>query len=399
VGYKYIGGLQDPYPVLAEMRETDPVFRMKDGWLVSSYDLVNAVVRDQKSWLNSHVTFGTPETVPYIIDPKQGNWSQVFGTMVNFVDGQQHRRLRQMVAPLFTPRGVEQFRTRVKEAIESQLDEAMAKTPGSMNLKDDFAFPMPTRVILEIFGLPQEESYRFYELADLIMPPPHRASPAEWFEHADEISDRHFDYILAEAEARRKEATDDLLTRIAGPAPDGDQLTDTELLGMVAFFVAAGYETTASTVTNGVHLLLRHPDQFQMLREDRSLLPSAIEELLRYEGPSRNAAPRFAAADTELGGVEIKMGEMIWPAVAAANRDPAHFDEPERFDITRTPNDHLAFSAGPHFCLGRPLARMEIEVGLEAMLDRLPATLREDGPAEWEDSLVIRKMKSLPVAW
>lgn len=399
IGYPYLSTLHDPYPLMAELREAASAYRIPGSWMVTSYEQVNRVLRDARTWLSSHLAFANAQTQPYIIDPNEGPWFRAYSAMLAFADGEQHRRLRKLVAPLFTPHGVEQFRVAVREAITQQLDDALAGADGAMDLKRDFAFPMPTRVILDILGFPQEEAYRFYEITDLIVPPAPHGTPEEWFEHANATYERHVGYVLGEAEKRRQSGGSDLLARVAAKSENGDRLNDVELAGTVFFFIAAGYETTASTLTNGVYHLMNHPEQFQMLREDRSLVPSAVEEILRYEGPVRNASPRFASADTEIDGQRINKGEMVWPLVAAANRDPAVFPDPDTFDITRTPNEHLAFAVGPHYCLGRPLARMELQVGLEALIDGLPETLELAGPVEWEDSLVTRKLSALPVRW
>jgi cytochrome P450 len=393
-----VAGLDDPYPFLAALRKATPVRKTAQFWALTRWEDINGVLRDSGTWLVDHLANATPESAPYLVDPNQGPWFQVYSAIINFRDGETHRRLRKILSPLFTPRGTEKFRDQVRATIDAQLEEAMSGDECAMDLQKDFGLPMPTRIILDILGLPQEEGYRFYETTDLIVPPPSRGTPDEWFANADEVITKHSEYVLKVAAEREHSPADDLLSRIAAVDKDGDKLDDTELMGMVAFLVAAGYETTANALSNGVYWLLRNPDQLELLRNDRSLMPSAVEEILRYEGPTRSPAPRFAAEDTEVGGELIRKGERIWLSLPAANRDPEVFEDPDDFDITRDPNPHIAFAAGPHFCVGSPLARMELQIGIEALLDRLPE-MRLAGQPRWAGNHWVRGLESLPIEW
>jgi cytochrome P450 len=205
-------------------------------------------------------------------------------------------------------------------------------------------------------------------------------------------------FILELAHDRRARPARDVLSQLIGESIDGDTLTDVELIAMITFAVTAGYETTANTLTNGIYWLLRNPEQWERVQREPELIPTATEEIIRYDVATRAAGPRFAVDDTELGGMPIRRGDMVKVCIHAANHDPAVFERPDEFEVDRSPNPHLSFATGPHVCLGNALARVEIQSALEAILERLPG-LRLAGEAEWQSSFVIRGLKALPVTW
>jgi len=396
--------LEDPYPVIKRFRDEQPVFRTpEDYWFVTTYELVNSVVRTPALWASNHMVHSKgAASDPYLNDPRRGTFSEIYRRVIMFQDGADHKRLRRLSQPVFSPRKMESFRTTIRQAVDIQLDEAI-EAAGSSRETDIIAsltLPMPTRIILDMFGLPQTEAPRFYETTDFIIPPIERGSPEEWFTLADEVFQRQMDFITAVAQERRGRAEGDLLQLIAEAEDDsGERLSDLELVGFVTFLVTAGYETTANTFGNGLYWLLQHPEQVAALQNDPSLVPQAVEEMLRYDVATRNAGPRFATEDTTLGGQRIRKGEKVLASIHGANRDPNKFADPDRFDITRDPNPHLSFIAGPHACLGMPLARIELQEALKSLLERIPDLTLDAEVHDWHRSLMIRGLDSLPVRW
>ncbi|MER5671057.1 cytochrome P450 [Pseudonocardia alni] len=391
--------LDDPGPLYGRLRSEAPVLRSPNGfWYVSSYELVNQAIRRPAVFACDKST-ALDEGDPYTRDPQNRRYSKVMASIILSQDGDVHRRLRNIVKDVFSRRGIATFRTLVRSAIDAQFDEAVDGVPGrAFDLKERFCLPIPTKIILQIFGVPPAEAHRFYEMSDTIIRPLDAGTPDQWHEHASAVFDRHWQFVVDAAEERRRAPGDDLLTRIATARENGAYLSDIELVAFVSFLITAGYETVANTFANGVHRLLQHPDQLAALRADPSRLPAAVEEILRYEPATRNTAPRFVAQETELGGHTLHRGEMVYLGLQSANRDPAVFADPESFDTTRSPNPHLGFGAGPHACIGMALARLELEEGLSALLARFP-TLRAGGEPQWRRSMIIRGLESLPVQW
>lgn len=387
---------ENPHDYYDELRRTTPAFRSPMGlWLITSYELFNAVLRDTKLWSNNPTKFATVPD-PYLSDPSGGPFSRWYSEILLFKDGMDHKRMRRLVSRAFTRKAIGQYGDGVRAAVDDQLDEL--GDSREFDFVHDFALPMPTRVILDLFGIDQGEQDRFYELTELILPPADRGTPEEWFAHADAVYEKHVQFFHEIARDRRQNPREDIVSLIVASDEEGDALGDVEVMAMVTFLVTAGYETTANTFANGVYLLL---DRGLMgdLQGDRSLIPGAVEEILRYEGAARSTAPRVATEDTVLGGMEIVKGEMLMASAQAANRDPAAFEDPHRFDIHREPNRHVGFGVGPHVCLGAPLARLELQVGIERILDRMP-DLQLNGDVTFRtDTFLMRGLSSLPVRW
>lgn len=379
------------------VRNEAPVYRTPLGyWWVTRHDLVGEVVRNDARF-SSDPSVGAAGAVPPWVS-QGGPASRIFAECLVFVDGAAHTRLRRLVRDVFTPRFIRQYTDQMRATVGRLLDEAVAKGDEG-DFLGDFSNLLPTTVILELIGLSQSELERFHTLAFHFLAKHFPVDIEEWAEAADPVVLETARLILDRAEERRQEPTSDLLSALANVEEEGDRLTDDELVAMVMFLVIAGYETTANTLTNGVFDLLRFRDQWERLKADPSLVDSAVEEILRFEGSVRNGPPRFATDDVELGGRTIPKGDRVYVCLAAANRDPAVFSDPGTFDIGRSPNPHIQFSQGAHFCLGHALARLEMKVTLEALITRLPdLQLVEPVPA-WKNHFVIRGFESLPVRW
>lgn len=311
-------------------------------------------------------------------------------------DGEDHRRLRRLVTKAFTPRMVEQLRSRIQQIADALIDAVEER--GSMELVDDFAFPLPITVIAELLGIPVEDRERFREWSSNVVMPALTPEDRELARHRGDEFIAYLDRLFAR---RRAEPTEDLVSALVLAEDGGDTLSENELSSMVVLLIVAGHETTVSLITNAVHALLTHPKQLAALRADPSLMASAVEELLRFDSPVERTITRWVAADTELGGRTLRRGDLAIAVVGSANRDEARFPNADTLDLARADNKHVGFGRGPHYCLGAPLARLETEIALETLLQRLP-NLRlaiEPDDLYWRPVPLFRSLASLPVTW
>jgi len=311
-------------------------------------------------------------------------------------DPPQHSRLRRLVSRDFTPRRIRELEPRIREIAKDLLDKVEAR--GQFDLMADIANVLPVTVIAEMLGVPPELNARFKRWSDTIiggdnrmpgMPP-----PPELVRAIDELGD----YFTDEIERRRAHPGPDLVSALVAAHDEGEVMSAADLLSFITLLLLAGNETTTNLIGNGTLALGRNPDQFDALKRNPAMLPRAIEEMLRYDGPVQSTV-RFAKEAVSLGGTEIAAGALALMIVAAANRDPAQFKDPQKFDITRDPNEHVAFGEGIHFCIGAPLARMEARITFEAMLERFPR-LRLKDPAMkpvYKGSYFLRGLESLPL--
>ena len=278
------------------------------------------------------------------------------------------------MTPAFGARTIARPRPRIEEITAGLLDALPAG--GEVDLISTVAMPLPVPVIAELVGVPIEDRTQFRSWVDALLrgePPATRQAAGQFVA-----------YLTRQIAHRRAHPTDDLLSQLIRAEEDGDRLTHEELLAAVFLLLVTGHETTVNLIGNGVRELLRHPDQLALLRERPQLIDSAVEEILRYNGPVDWAFPRYAVADLRLGDTVVAQGEIVAPVLLAANRDPAVFDEPDRFDIARDPNRHLAFGHGIHYCLGAPLARLEGRIALDALVRRFPDVALAVDPAQLE---------------
>jgi cytochrome P450 PksS len=310
------------------------------------------------------------------------------------LDPPDHTRLRALVQKAFTPRLVEQLRPRIETLADGLLNGLRGQP--QFDLIRGYAMPVPTTVISELLGVPERDRGRFHWWSNAIVATNptglgrFRAVPYVW---------AFLRFIRRLIWAKRAAPTDDVLSALTQVEAEGDRLSEDELVAMAFLLLVAGHETTVNLIGNGVLALLRHPDQFDQLRAEPGLIKSGVEELLRYAGPLELATERFAREDVTLAGVKIPRGGQVFAALASANRDGRQFLDPDRLDLARDPNRHLAFGLGPHFCVGAPLARLEGQVAIGALLRRA-VDLRlgvADGRLRWRRGLVIRGLKRLPV--
>jgi cytochrome P450 len=380
----------NPFPMLEMLRGNAPVFRyeLPGGsamWFVTRFDDAVRVLRDLRFASNGYGGFRDQQEQSIATDPLGLQQSMVFR------DEPDHTRLRTLVAKGFTPRLIESLRPRIETIAEELLDQVLASGQTTIDLMRAFAYPLPINVISEMLGVPHQD----------------RANIERW-SHAinngqrDEADQRGIlefaEYVKTLIALKRAQPADDLISSLV-KHDDGDYLSEHELLGMVSLLIFAGHETTSNLIGNGTLALLSSRGEWEKLQADLSLVPNAIEELLRYCGPAVSTTPRYATEDIELGGQTIRKGDMVNVVVGSADRDQTSFTDPESLDIARKIERHLAFGYGIHFCLGAPLARLEGEIGFKALLRRLPNLQLAVAPnaLEWQGNMVLRGLKSLPV--
>jgi cytochrome P450 len=382
--------LADPYPTYHRLRAEDPVHRSPLGfWILTRYEDVIAALRDP------HLT---KEAIAAFVAARFGvAVPPGIGLSMLDRDPPDHTRLRGLVSKAFTPRVVEALRPHIRQIVDGLLERVAGA--GAMDLIEEFAYPLPVIVICQMLGVPVEDRERFKEWGldiarglDAVLLPPDSdvVRRSETARHA--LAD-YFRRLIAE---RRTSPRSDLLSALIAAEEAGDKLSENELLSTCILLLIAGHETTVNLIGNGTLALLRHPDQLRRLRENPGLIGSAVEELLRYDGPVQRTA-RIPSADITIAGRTIGKGEMVMPFIGAADRDPAQFPAPDRLDITRADNRHVAFGWGIHFCLGAPLARVEGQIAINTLVQRLPKlSLATDRP-EYRQSLTLRGLSSLPV--
>ncbi len=323
----------------------------------------------------------------------------VFGRAprVVFSDPPVHTRLRRLVSKAFTTWRIKDLEPRIREFTATLLERAARK--GEFEVMADLANPLPVLVIAEMLGVSPDDYKRFKQWSDDVIESDMVPPGAELPEHVTSSFKALRAYFIEEIERRRRNPGDDLVSALVAARDEADALSEEELIAFVVLLLLAGNETTTNLIGNGMLALGRNPDEIAKLRGDLSLMPRAIEEMLRYDCPVQSTA-RYPKVDVEIGGVEIKANVPTFVIVAAANRDPAQFPAAHQFDVTRTPNDHLAFGNGIHYCLGAPLARMEGAIAIRAALERFPRLRLAEpaAPLTYKGSYFLRGLSSLRMA-
>ncbi len=384
----------DPFPFYAKLREHHPVYRAKsgqlEGWLVTRYDDVLMVLKDPRfakdvRGVEGAAALSKRPWMPAFLRAMEQNMLDQ--------DDPNHARLRALVHRAFTPTRIEGLQTHISAIANRLLDQVQAR--AELELIADYALPLPLTVICELLGVPDADRLRFARLVQSVVVPPTtlnvlRMLPAMW------ALIRYLHRLIAERQARPKE---DLLSALAQVEEAGDRLSTDEQTAMAVLLLLAGHETTVNLISSGTLALLEHPDQLAWLRAHPEGIKTAVEELLRYCNPVETATERYAKQDLELHGTVIRRGELVVAGLAAANRDPSKFAQPDALDLQREPNRHLAFGQGGHYCLGAPLARMEGQIAISLLVSRLP-NLRLAVPAEklrWRATPVVRGLRALPL--
>jgi cytochrome P450 len=404
------------FPIYAAMREKGPItsITLPTGepiWFVTRYAEVLAMLKDDERFANDPSSALTDEEYAQLfqeatehLTPEQQEMAaqtdEILRRNLLAVDPPDHSRLRRLVAIPFTPKFIEGLRPRVQTVADTLLDAVQARADETgrreMELIGDFAYPLPLTVISEMMGIPlaDRDKFREWSQAAVSFTPADRANPAVTAKLIEFIA--YLRRLVAEKHAN---PGDDLLSGLVLAEAEGDKLSENELLSMIFLLIVAGHETTVNLIGNGTLALFEHPEQRASLHQNPSLLKSAVEEMLRYYGPVEVSLTRWVRQDTELGGQPMRRGEQIVALLASANHDDGQFPEPERFDIAREPNRHIAFGTGIHSCLGATLARLEGQIAFATLLSRMPdlALAIPRHEVRWRDATFLRGLTQLPV--
>jgi cytochrome P450 len=387
----------NPHPFYARLRAEAPVYRVTTGrlgkrgaWLITRYADVQSVLKDPRFTKNprSHVLAegaGRQPWSPAFLRPLERNMLDL--------DPPDQTRLRALVHKAFTPRLVEQLRQRVQSLCDGLLDAAASR--GRLELVSEYALPVPSTIIAQLLGVPPEDRHKFHGWSKRIVS---IATPRDLL-LALPYALLFLRYMRGLIARRREQPGEDLISALVQAEEAGDRMDMDELLGMVFLLLVAGHETTVNLISSGMLALLQHPDQLARLRAEPALIGSAIEELLRYVSPLEVATERYAREDLDVAGSRIRRGEVALPVIGSANRDERQFAEPDVLDLAREPNPHVAFGLGIHYCLGSPLARLEGQIAVGALVRRFP-NLRLAQPAEavrWRRGIFIRGPERVPL--
>ncbi|PAZ10002.1 cytochrome [Streptomyces sp. SA15] len=393
----------DPYPNYALLRTEEPVRQVMEG--KGLYGLLVTRYEDVRSLLSDPRMSKDPRNAP--LDWQEAGKGRPLedrtglGTHLLTTDAPEHTRLRRLVSTAFTARRVENLRGQVQEITDGLLDGIVPT--GRCELLGDFAFPLAITVICELLGVPRKDQDVFRQWTkDFRRWTNNDDSGRTGPQDARPVGLRDLlGYLTDLVDKRRNEPADGLVDALIAARDADDRLNETELLSMMSLLLIGGFETTVNLIGNGTLALLRHPDQLALLRERPELLDSALEEMLRYDGSFETATWRFPLEPIEVAGTRIEKGHPVLLSLAAADRDPAKFKEPDRFDVARAENGHVAFGRGAHFCLGAPLARLEGRIAFEGLLRRLPGLALAVPPEQlrWQRSLTIRGLEALPVTF
>ena len=387
--------LADPYPLYRQLRSEDPVHwdPFLHAWVVTRYaDVVQVLHHFSANRTPS------PEQLSELNLSALNPIAEVMVRQMLFLDPPDHTRLRALASAAFTPRRVEQLRSHIQDVMNTLLDEVVGK--GSMDVIEDFASPAPAIVTAELLGVPARDhvqlktwSQDFAEMLGNFQHNPDR------FSRVLSSVKNLCSYFQNEMSEQRTSPRDGLIRAMMEAEVDGASLTEEEIVANLIVTMVGGQETTTNLIGNGLLTLLRHPEEMERLRTDSSLIPSAVEELLRYESPSQHTA-RLAPADVELGNRQIRKRQAVIAVMGAGNRDPERFEDPDRLDLSRKDNRHLAFGWAAHFCFGAALARLEGQIAFETLLRRLPnLKLDTKAPLQWRHNLGLRGLTALPVTF
>ncbi len=384
------GNTQNPYPAYAALRERGQAHRSRlmNAWVFGRYPDVAAILPDWQRFSSDGRKAKRPGKRTVIPDPGAAP------SMLS-LDPPDHRRLRGLVSKAFTPRAVNALEPHIRSLMHGLLDGI--DDLSGFDLMEAVARPLPVIVIAEMLGVPVEDRPRFRSWSD------RRARILEPTISAEERADAVLAgadldaYFTPLVEERRADPRDDILSGLVQAEEEGDRLDGNETITMLRLLLVAGNETTVNLIGNGMLALLRHPEQLQRLREDPSLIPSAVEELLRYDSPVQLDLRRIVE-DCDVNGFPVKRGEDIVLLIGGANRDPEQFEDPDGLDVGREGGSHISFGRGIHACIGAPLARLEARIAIEVLLERFSSIRLADPPPRFRPSIVLRGLESLPVA-
>lgn len=398
----------NPYPTYERMRAEQPLFALPLGettktlWYVTRYADVEACLRNHRDFVKDMRNTMTPAELaqlPEVPAPVR----LLSNHMVN-VDAPDHTRLRALVSKAFNAHQVEKLAPQIQVIANTIIDEVGAR--GHMDLIDDYALPLPIAVITNMLGIPNADTRRFHAWSHAFVVSPATVQRSEKkLSRAGRMIEDFTSYMRDLIAERRCHPREDLITALIEVEEAGDRLTEEELFSMIILLVVSGHETVANTIGNGVLALLQNPAQMALLQKHPELMPSAVEEIMRFDGSMERATMRFAARDLSIGGQTIRRGDAVSLVLGAANRDPEVYNEPDTFNICRYRDGkskrHMGLGLGVHYCLGAQLGRIEVAIAIETLLRRLPGLRLNIEPKDiqWRSIPVVRSMVHLPVRW
>jgi cytochrome P450 len=386
--------IERPYEYFGEIRENDPVHWNEKwgGWIVTRYEDVRRCLQDDEH-LSVEVEADRLRESSIELPAAES----MFPQWIIYLDPPEHTKLRRIIGEAFNPEMVSNQHGPVERITESLIEEIEARDPDEIEFIEDFAFELPVQVIAEIMGLPTEDRDRVGKWSeDIALTLFHYYDADGRHQKTERAIEEFADYLHGIVEERKADPQNDLITYLTRAEADGETLTDDEVVATAVLLLFGGHETTTKLLANGVLELVRHPEQREMLREDPSLAPQAVEEILRYQGTSK-ALTRGVVKDFELQGKRIEAGQRVLLSQAAANRDPRKFDDPETFDITRGSMEHLGFGHGTHHCIGAPLARLETRAAFPALVQAFPDMELATEEIEWTRSPLVRGPEELHI--
>src|SRR5258708_620154 len=396
--------LNDPFPLFAHMRVKGavvpapfPTGGRQKAWMITRMEETLLVLKDSERFTVNHAV-GEDNAMVQRREEAENAGFAIFGQSMLGVDGLDHRRLRGLVSKVFTPRYIQGLRPSIQQIADTLLDQVEGQS--SMDLVEAFAFPLPINVISDMLGVPHDSWDVLREGSRaLVDEGPISLDEKGAAERTRKL--RAYNAYIAQLIAeKRRQPQDDLISQLVQIEEEGDRLSEPELVSMIGLLIVAGHETTSNLIGTGMLALFDHPEQLAQLRADLSLVPVAVEELLRFTGPVLAPVPRQATEDVELGGQHISRGDILIPVLTSANRDERYFTDAGELDLARRIDRHLAFGQGIHICLGAPLARLEGDIAFTTLLRRLP-NARLAVPREaitWHGALNVRGLTSLPIA-
>ncbi|MEB9298232.1 cytochrome P450 [Bacillus cereus] len=388
---------EDAYEIYKESRKKQPILFVNQveigkEWLITRYEDALPLLKDnrlKKDWTN---VFSQDIKNMYL---SVDNSDHLTTHMLNS-DPPNHSRLRSLVQKSFTPKMIAQLDKRIEKIADDLISDIERK--GTLNLVDDYSFPLPIIVISEMLGIPKEDQAKFRIWSHAVIASPE--TPEEIKETEKQLSE-FITYLQYLVDIKRKEPKEDLVSALILAESEGHKLSARELYSMIMLLIVAGHETTVNLITNTVLALLENPNQLQLLKDNPKLIDSAIEEGLRYYSPVEVTTARWAAEPFQIHDRTIEKGDMVVIALASANRDETVFENPEVFDITRENNRHIAFGHGSHFCLGAPLARLEAKIAITTLFNRMPELQIKGNREEikWQGNYLMRSLEELPLTF
>jgi cytochrome P450 len=391
--------IRNPSVFYAHLRAQEPLISIDDflgkgkAWIITNYDDALALLKDPRFTKDWRKVLQPAGDKP--ISSSENLFLILMQNMIT-VDPPDHTRLRGLVSKAFTPRMIEQLRPRIQQITDELLDAVQER--GAMDLINDFAYPLPITVISEMLGIPVADRHQFRTWTQAMLNTGEQSQQEAIM--GSSIAE-FVQYIRTFLDEKRVRPGNDMTSSLVQAEENGDMLSENELISMIFLLIVAGHETTVNLIGNGTLALLQHPDQLRRIQLDPALIPSAIEELLRYTAPVNLSDERWASEDISMHGQVIRKGEIVYASLIGANTDPQQFHDPEMLDVTRRENQHLAFGKGIHYCLGAPLARLEGQIAFATLIKRLPDLRLATDPAQltWNNNPMLRGLRSLPVTF